>query len=297
MATDRGQRSSRATATRTASLLAALLLLGAGAAGHAASILSVGTALGAGHDTDLLDNTGPDRQERTGSLALVSSDAGSFLTRFAATLAADAEPGGSNQNLAFNVDYTISILIDAAVGETWDLSIDHSRHGALTLVDDDAGRGQVAAQDVFVTVTGATLTSGVLDLPAVGNLNGASGGYLDISQTSNGLLSGIGPQTVTLQFSFLLRARSNTQGAAGDEASVRLGLASVLDGFTAGDYPGIGARSAAADGHRVSAQLVGAVSAPEPGPFISVSLGLLGLALLGRSRDRISPVRTAHRRR
>lgn len=274
--------------------LSLLIVLGLQGSAGAASILSVNAAFGAGHDGDLFDNTGPDRLERTSTISVVSSDATTFLTRFAATLAADAEAGGSNQNLTLSVDYVLTIAIDAAVGETWELEVDNSRFGALTLVDDDSGRAQARAQAVLVTVGGATLSSGSLDLAATGNLNGNSGGYTDISQTATGILTGTGAQTVTLQFDFQLRAHTIAQGGAGDEASVRLGLPSGLDVFSAGDYPGIGFRNAGADGQFVSARLV----TPEPGTFLPVSLGLLGLAIFGRSRQRMSlVVRFAHRRR
>jgi hypothetical protein len=265
-----------------------LLVFGLAAPSGAASILSVGAAFGAGHGADLFDNTGPDRQERESNVSVVSSDATSFLTHFAATLAVDAEAGGSNQNLSFTVDYVVTVAIDAAVGETWELAVDNSRYGALTLVDDDNGRAQTQAQDVFVTVTGATLSSGTLDLGAAPNLNGGSGGYQDISQTTTGLLTGTGPGTVTLQFDFLLRAHTIPQGGAGDEASVRLGLPSTIDSFSAGLYAGFGGRSAAGDGHWVDARLVAPVSTPGPGTFVPVSLGLLGLARLGRNRERMS---------
>ena len=126
------------------------------------------------------------------------------------------------------------------MGESWELLVDHSRYGALMLVDDDSGRAAAAAQDVFVTVTGATLTSGALDLPAAGSLRGGAGGYLDIRQTLSGVLTGVGSQIVTLQFNFQLRAHTITQGGAGDEASVRMGIASTISSFSAGQYPGIG---------------------------------------------------------
>jgi hypothetical protein len=279
-------------ALRLVAVVSVLLVFGLAAPSGAASILSVDAAFGAGHGADLFDNTGPDRQERESNISVVSSDATSFLTHFAATLAVDAEAGGSNQNLSFTVDYVVTVAIDAAVGETWELEVDNSRYGALTLVDDDSGRAQAQAQDVFVTVTGATLSSGTLDLGAAPNLNSGSGGYQDISQTTTGLLTGTGPGTVTLQFDFLLRAHTIAQGGAGDEASVRLGLPSTIDFFSAGLYPGVWGRSAAGDGHWVDARLV-----PEPSTFVPVSLGLLGLAVLGGSRERMSQrIRLAHRR-
>jgi hypothetical protein len=72
-----------------------------------------------------------------------------------------------------------------------------------------------------------------------------------------------------------------------------MGLASSLSAFSAGQYPGVGSRTLASDGQFVSARLV----TPEPGTFLPVSLGLLGLAVFGRSRQQMSPlVRFAHRR-
>jgi hypothetical protein len=266
-----------------------LCVLGLAAPLHAASILSVNAAFGAGHDGYLFDDAA--QRERDSSISVVSSDATSFLTRFAATLAVD---GGSSQNLTFDVDYVVTIAVDAAVGETWELEVDNSRYGALTLVDDDAGRAQARAQDVLVTVSGATLTSGTLDLAATANLNSSTGGYTDISQLASGTLAGVGAQTVTLQFNFQLRTHTIAAGGAGDEASVRMGLASNLSAFTAGDYPGLGFRTLSSDGQFVSARLV----TPEPGTFLPVSLGLLGLAIFGRSRERMSlVVRFVHRRR
>ncbi|MEN8183745.1 MAG: hypothetical protein ABFS46_14555, partial [Myxococcota bacterium] len=231
----------------------ALLLLGASAPAQAASLLSATVAFGPGHDGDLENSTAPNYSVRTSTVDLEASDASSFLTRFAATLGVDAEAGGASENLQLNVQYVVTLGIVAAVGETWDLEIDHSRMGALTLVNDGSGRASAAAHQVFTTITGATLTSGTLDLADLGTLTGPNGGDLPFNQSTTAILSGTGTQTVTLQFDFQLRTHTIPQGGNGDEASVRMGIESAIDSLiTAGEYPGIGSGVFLSDGQFVS---------------------------------------------
>jgi hypothetical protein len=71
----------------------------------------------------------------------------------------------------------------------------------------------------------------------------------------NGLvLSGNTAQTITVEFGFDLFAKSNSNAffpaAGGDEVAIRFGANdTITNGFTAGEYPGLGNRNILTDGH------------------------------------------------
>lgn len=127
--------------------------------------------------------------------------------------------------------------------------------GALTLVDSAAGNARAVLNDVTGTYTGPGTTSGTLDLAGLGTLAGASGGNV---------ASGAGDRTASF--------------AADDPGT--------LDpGFTAGDYPGVGSRTPGDDGHFASFTIV-----PEPDTLVLMTVGLIGLTVLGRSRRTRAPL-------
>ena len=154
------------------------------------------------------------------------------------------------------------------------------RAGALTIVGDSTGDATVALGAVAGTVdavTNATLALATVDLPT-----SAVDANTPFSQSSSTLsiTSSAVTHAYTLAFTWNGTSTSNN-----DEAAIRMGLAGTPAGVTADDYPGVGARTAANDGHRVTVTST-IISAPEPAPAALVALGLVALALRGRrARD------------
>lgn len=260
--------------------LGAVLLVPAGAA-LAATLSSVGVALNAGNSPDLLDNFALNGRERSSAAALLASDASSFSSQYAATLGVDARFFAATDALTLDADYTIQIVLSAAVGEAWQLTVDTRRTGALTLEEDGGGSAGVQLGAVNASLSGATLAGGSLGLTAVGGLVGDAGGDLPFDQSATAILTGVGtgaPQAISLTFTFSATADTVAVGGNGDEGALRLGTDSSLFLFGAGGYPGAGNRALAGDGHFVSASLT---SVPQPGSFALVCLGLLGLACFG----------------
>jgi hypothetical protein len=114
----------------------------------------------------------------------------------------------------------------------------------------------------------------------VPTLSGTAGGNTPFNQTGTAVITGVGTganQNMSLTFSFTASTTSTRQGNNGDEAAVRMGIAGNATSYTAGNYPGIGGRTLANDGHFVTVTLV-----PEPTTSVLMALGLFGLAMLGR---------------
>lgn len=249
----------------------------------ALSIVNLSVALGATNSVNqFVDTTTPPvTRIRTSSVAVVSSTPLSFQTRYALAVGSDI---GNNASIAeaHTANYTITLAVNQTAGLPWMLTLDTSRLGALTIVDDGNGGGTAALGAVTGSRTGAGSHSGSLGLAAVPTLTGTAGGNTPFSQTGSAVLTGVGTganQTITLTFGFSASTTSSRQGNNGDEAAVRMGIAGNATSFTAGNYPGVGSRTLANDGHFVTATLV-----PEPTTIVLLALGLSGLATYGRRR-------------
>ncbi len=274
---------------RSASTLlpSSLLLAALAAAPGVASGLSLSNlALQNDSTADFSQTTNGFLEQGSTTLAVVSQSGTTFTTRLAAQSAADKDTGsGGFAEAIVDVDYTLTFDVDAGASEFWRLLVDTSRLGALTSIDDSLNEGNdfalASAGAVAGTVGGDTLDSGTLGLDAVNLAASTVNSNVEIDQSSLAELSGTGPASLSLGFTFELLTQSFdtsiTGGAPANEGAARLGLAASLAGFPAGDYPGVGGRTASADGHFVGVQLV-----PEPGTGLLLALGMLGLA--GRRR-------------
>jgi hypothetical protein len=262
-------------------LLAGCALFGASAG--AAPILS-GLTVSNG-SSSALSNTGPPaRRVAQSSTSTLASGAGGFDVRYAAVVGSDAGNGASGTySQGITGSFTITFAVTQVAGWTWTVNVDVLRAGAMTIVSDGNGHGNVTLNALNVAHSGAGVLGSSLNLGAVGTLNNAgTPGTQDMdqafSQSSTAAITGVGTggaQTVTLVFTFIASAVSVDPAGgsqAGDEAALRMGLTSVLDFFDADNYPGTGARTLANDGIFVSAAV------PEPAAEALLAAGLMGLA-------------------
>ena len=263
-----------------AALALAFVATGAAPAG-ALSIVGLSVALGGTNSANQLVDTlaPPITRIRTSSVGVVSSSALAFQTRYAFVVGTDI---GNNASIteSHTANYTITLAVNQTAGSPWMLSLATSRIGALTLVDDGNGGATAILGAVTGTRTGTGTLTGALGLGAVTTLTGTGGGNTPFNQAGSAVITGVGTganQNITLTFSFNASATSTRQGNNGDEAGVRMGLAGNATSYTAGNYPGVGARTLASDGHFVTATLV-----PEPAAGALMALGLVGLAIIGR---------------
>lgn len=280
------RRAHRGRVSLVAPVLALATLLLAGTA-HAVAIQSISVALAGANSTNLLVDTNPppETRVRQSSVSLLSSDAFSFSTRYAMLVGTDIGNMASITE-SFTASYTITLEILGNAGVAWQLLLDTSRTGALTIVNDGNGSASATLGAVTGGATGGTLTSGALGLGAVGTLSNAAATTTSpnqpFAQAGSAVLEGVATgalQTIVLSFSWTASTTSTRQGNNGDEAAVRMGLTSPASFFTADDYPGAGARNQALDGHFVSAMLI-----PEPETALLLASGLTGLAWSSRRR-------------
>ena len=166
-------------------------------------------------------------------------------------------------------------------GETWTLDLGHSIRGALDRISDgyndgigfqDGGGTAILHTPVTASYTITGQPNGSFDFtPSVTSITDGIGGpssNQDVEFSGSGATSiaGSGDASVTVTFQVDLEAFSNSNTAFptanGDEMAIRLGKNDTIDNnFTAGQYPGMGNRNIAGDGHVAT---IGLSSAPLP---------------------------------
>lgn len=262
--------------------LAASLVLGAGSA-HALSITGISVATGAGNTANASGTTGADRFQIASSVGLSGSAPGpvadvvgasvSFDTRYAALLAADREAAGGSQTVNATASYSITFTIDNPTGGAYQIDIDLSRVGSLTLVSDGAGSASASIGAVLATIDGSAAPG--LGLAAVGPLSGSASANQGFNQGATlSLFDSAVTRTITLSFTWNASVTSSQ-----DEAAVRLGIAGLLGTTTADNYAG----SPAGDGQTVGVGVT-LLTVPEPSRLALLLLCALPF-LVGRARD------------
>lgn len=289
--------------------MAGLVGIGALAVAQPAGALSISidsAALGGSNSVnDKFDNLGSNLFGETGeysehlsSLSTLNAggSAGDTIgssvaaaTRYAAILAADT---GQNNNInrTATSNYSITFTVTAAPTAMYELTIDTSRIGALTRIDDTNTSRQAITTMGAVSGTVDAIADAALALPGISqNESINSNKNTPFSQTNQLVISNLtGTQTITLSFTWTSTVNLPTATAAtgNDEIAIRLGLAGTqTTRVTAEDYPGSAfPRTQANDGHfvNISAEVTNIV--PEPGTFAMLGLGLAGIARAGRRR-------------
>ena len=283
---------SRALSRVRLTCLAGLLALGFAASAGAVSISNLSVALDAANTPNLRDDVGAVAEEISSSVGVTASTATSFTTRYQAGVYTDAGGNGATTNTTtLNASYTITFNVANATNEAWQLTINTSRVGARTGVDDGQGSSAFSLGAVTGFLGGAgTLSSGSLGLAAIPSSQQSTAVDIAFNQSGSAVVTGSGNGAVSLRFTFNAIAQTivagNGNNAQGDEAAVRMGIPSTISQFTAGNYPGQGNRTAANDGHFVVLGLFDLGPIPEPDTGLLLGAGLVALGIRRRSARR-----------
>ena len=204
-----------------------------------------------------------------------------FSTRYASLLAVDREGGGGGTtSRSMTSAYQITFTVDNPTGGDYQIDIDTLRVGALTNFDDDGGTSTQTLGAVGGTLDAVAQPS--FTLAAVGPFATGTTGTSTFNQSGSTLtiLDSALTRTFVLGFTWTASATSSK-----DEAAIRMGLTGGLSTTSADDYPGVGSRTAADDGHFVDVTVT-YVAVPEGETGVLVILGLMGLAARQRAGRR-----------
>jgi len=203
---------------------------------------------------------------------------------------------GGTARATINSDYTVNVsVIPDDPGTTYEMIVNTSILGELTLLDDVAGTQSTAAviTDVVGRLNGV-ITSG-LGIAGIAQSFSVGTGLNLAEQVniaaSNSLNLGIfsGPQVFTLRYTFGTQASAPQSALGADEAAARFGATGPLGGATADDYPGPGDvvdRDQALDGHFVTVRANVLTIVPEPSTFAILTLAGAGFVALAWRRKR-----------
>lgn len=268
------------------------LLLAAGPAGALSISTSIGTT-GANTANFLNDTLTDNRENRSSTSVLDAGGAAADVvgnnvnagTRYAAMVTADGGIATTPSRTATSA-YQITFTITALPSVIYDVTVDTSRIGAITRVDDGTGGGNGNIGALSGTINAASAPG--LGLGSVNLSQGTGDANTPFNQSTPTItLAGLsGNQVITLAFQWSATATSTCSGflcgtTGSDEVAVRLGIAGTGSDNHADDYPGVGARTIAGDGHFVNINAV-ITAVPEPGTLLMLGAGLAGLGFHDR---------------
>lgn len=269
-------------------LVALALVFGASAPAKAIMMSVVATNA----STTTLSGPGADRAathsvnvgDAGGSAFDITGSTISAASRYISNAAADRPVAfsGGTASATVNSDYTLTVSVTALASMSWKIEVDTRLTGSLVQLDDNLGVGNGGTANVS-NVTGRYNGGIVGDL---GLASAASRGSTDSTsgvQTAVNVsspiytITGTGSASFPLRFTWSSLANSPQAVNGGDETAARFGAPSVLGGASADDYPGVGSRNIANDGHFVNMNLT--VTVPEPSTIAMGAIGAFGVAL------------------
>jgi hypothetical protein len=177
---------------------------------------------------------------------------------FDGMVGADACCFADDESRAAHAGYRLTFGVVREHGETWRLDLSQLIQGAHTLLDEQGG----SASTTISAVTGrARVGTGAFQnfdfTPTVTSRSSGSGAYAPFTGGNSLVLQGDTAQPITVEFEWDVQAFSDSTtsiippiAVAGDEAAIRFGANdTIVNGFTAGEYPGVGSRNIVTDGH------------------------------------------------
>lgn len=233
-----------------------------------------------------------------GSTAAVVGNSVDAAVRYALINTIDRDNNGGGAGETKTHAWQLSFSVTAPVGNIYDLVIDTSRIGALTVRRDNGnlvGFGRADLGAMTGTLTGPGSQSGTLNLganaPGLRGVGTTNPTFDDISFNQSTSLSSTGiigtgaAQNFTLTFSWTTTVETTGgfsafgTGASSHEGAVRMGMATTswVSQIPSATYPGNGGRVIGDDGHFVNVTAT-LTAVPEPSSAGSVLLCLLGFA-------------------